>query len=149
MLVMRVDVLNEAILLERLTRAPIGVLGAMSRTMDRAGKGVFYEAMTWLSGSKGSTGGFPVPVVTGHLRRMLAWLKPGETKSSEGQVVTAGPAESVVYDTARYSTVIALGLGSSAKFGPRDYLRRALDDFNVGGRIERILYEELRNVLDA
>ena len=140
---MKIDVVNEKIIIQKLTRAPDNVSRAMGKTMERAGKGVFREAYDWLSGSGGSTGGFPVPVVTGNLRRMLAWLKPGESKSSEGQVVTAGPAESVVYDTARYSTVIAMGLGSSAKFGPRDYLRRGLDEFNAGNRIERILDQEL------
>lgn len=143
MLLMKVDVANEKVFLERVQRDMKGVPGAMRRAMTRTGRGVFRKATDWLSGKRADTGGFPVPVVTGHLRRMLNWLKPGESKSDGGSVVVAGPAESIVYNTAAYSEVIAKGLGSSEQYGPRDYLEKALTDFSANNRISQIIDEEL------
>lgn len=143
MLFMKADVKNEKVLLKRIRSQPEKTEEAIKRAMSRVGKGVFRSAYDWLSGRKNDTGGFPVPVVTGHLRRQLAWLKPGQTKSAGGDAVTAGPMESIVYDTAAYADVIAEGRGSSAKFGPRDYLEKALEDFNQGDQISKILDDEL------
>ena len=147
MLTVKVDVVNEKVVLERIQKIPLQAIGAARAAMTRVGKGVFSEAYDWLSGSKSPTGQFPVPVVTGNLRRLLGWVKPGETVSSGGLSFTAGPHETVVYDSAAYALTIAQGRGSSAKFGARDYLQKALDEFNAGDRIAKILDEEIERAL--
>lgn len=143
----RVEVVNEKIILQRLERAPTQVFGAISAAMERVGKGVMAESEKWLKGTKSNTGQMPVPVVTGNLRRLLNWLKPGEATSAGGGTIVAGPHETVVYDSAAYATAVALGRGSSAKFGPRDYLAAGLERFNSGNRIEHILDEEIERAL--
>lgn len=143
MLAMKVDIVNEKVILEEIRSLPQSTDRAVARALARVGQGIFRHASHWLSGKKRNTGGFPVPRKTGHLRRMLAWVKPGKTKSKGGDTVSAGPDETIVYNTAAYADVIALGRGSSAKFGPRDFLQQALDDFNQGNRIARIIDEEL------
>lgn len=89
-------------------------------------------------------GSYPVPVLTGNLRRMLNWLSPGDSKSGDAGTFTAGPMEVVVYDSAAYADVIAKGKWTSAGFGPRDFLGDALTKFNEGARIKRILDEEIQ-----
>ena len=147
MLTIKVDVVNEKVVLERIAKIPTLAIGAARAAMTRVGKGVMAEAYDWLSGSKSDTGGSPVPVVTGNLRRLLDWVKPGESVSAGGQTVTAGPHETIIYDSAAYSFAIAKGRGSSAKYGPRDYLAKALDAFNAGDRIVQILDEEIERAL--
>jgi hypothetical protein len=144
---MRVDVHNEKIILDRLNQAPALAFGAVRKAMARVGMGVHRSAYDFLSGKKTDTGGTPIPVVTGNLRRMLDWLKPGESKYAGGMTVVAGPYDTIVYDTAAYAEAVAKGKGSSAKFGPRDFLAGALDDFNSGKRIDRIMDEEMRRAL--
>ncbi|HMM59454.1 MAG TPA: hypothetical protein PKC25_04895, partial [Candidatus Rifleibacterium sp.] len=48
-------------------------------------------------------GSYPVPVVTGNLRRMLDWLDPGQSKSGLAGTFTAGPMEIVVFNSAAYA----------------------------------------------
>ncbi len=86
------------------------------------------------------SGGYPVPVRTGNLKRLLDFLAPGQSKGS----FTAGPFEGVVFDSAGYATVIHDGNGSSAKFGPRPFLTDALKRFNQGDQIAATLEDELR-----
>lgn len=143
MLIFKVDRKNEKIYLDAINRHPEAAYRAVSRGMETAGRGVFAEAFRWLSGPRAATGGFPVPVKTGHLRRLLAWLKPGESKSEGGDTVSAGELETVVYNSAAYADAIAKGLGSSAKFGPRDYLAKGLEDFNRGDGIAGAINDEL------
>ena len=147
MLTIKVDVVNEKVVVERIAKIPTLAIGAARAAMTRVGKGVFSEAYDWLSGGKADTGGFPVPVVIGNLRRLLAWVKPGESVSAGGQTVTAGPHETIIYDSAAYAMTIAQGRGSSAKYGPRDFLVKALDEFNAGERIVKILDEEIERAL--
>ena len=85
------------------------------------------------------SGGYPVPVRTGNLKRLLDWLDPGETKG----VFSAGQMEVVVYDSALYASVIHQGTGSSAKFGPRPFMTDALNKFNQGNGISGILNTEI------
>lgn len=145
MLYMKVDLAGEKVLMADLKNMPSAVNHGMRRAMIRLGRGVFRSAFDWLSGSRADTGGFPVPAKTGHLRRSLNWLQPGQSKSSRDGIITAGPDEVVVYDSAAYAESIARGLGSSEKFGPRDYLARALEEFS-GRPVEKIIDEELEQV---
>lgn len=89
-------------------------------------------------------GSYPVPVLTGNLRRMLNWLSPGQTKSGEAGTFTAGDMEVVVYDSAAYADVIRSGKWTSKGFGPRPFLEDALTRFNEGARIKQILEEEIQ-----
>ena len=89
-------------------------------------------------------GGYPVPVMTGNLRRMLNWLSPGDTKTGDAGTFTAGPMEVVVYDSAAYADVISSGKWTSAGFAPRPFLTDALTKFNEGARIKQLLEEEIQ-----
>lgn len=76
-------------------------------------------------------GGYPVPVRTGNLRRLLDFVEPGQSKGE----FAAGPMEAILYDSALYARLIHDAEGSSAKFGPRPYLTDALKKFDEGGKI--------------
>lgn len=93
-------------------------------------------------------GAYPVPVRTGNLRRLLNWLKPGESKTGPAGTFTAGSSEVVVYNSALYAHGIHEGTGSSAKFGPRHYLTDGLDRFNQGDRISGIIEEEIQKEIN-
>lgn len=93
-------------------------------------------------------GSYPVPVVTGNLRRLLDWLNPGQSKSGPAGTFTSGPMEIVVYDSAAYAADIHDGRGSSAGFGPRSYLTDALRKFNEAERVKRIIEEELQREIN-
>jgi len=151
MLNIKIKILNDKIAISGLTSFINKAPAAVKRGLTASALGVFREAFRWLSGSGAkksniAAGGYPVPVRTGHLRRMLAWLKPGETKSADGQSFTAGPFESVVYDSAEYADVIHEGKGSSAKYGPRRYIDDALETFNRGDRIKRNIESEINRI---
>ena len=125
-----------------------GIARAIFRGLERVAKGVHSTAYEYLSGagakeSNVPAGGYPVPVRTGHLRQMLDWLKPGESKSAGGITVAASPNEVVIYDAAQYAVPIHEGAGSSQKFGPRAYLTDGLRKFNTGDRIAGIVKEEI------
>lgn len=93
-------------------------------------------------------GSYPVPVVTGNLRRMLDWLDPGQSKSGLAGTFTAGDMEIVVFNSAAYANAIHEGRGSSSGFGPRPFLFDGLKKFNEGARIKRIVEEELNREID-
>ncbi len=139
---------------------------ATQRGLTRSAKGVYREAFKWLSGpgrkkvtrktrkrgqadSLGARpGGYPVPVITGNLRRLLDWLKPGTSKSTgAGERIEAGSKESIIYNSAAYGHVIRDGTYSSEKFGSRDYMADALEVFDQGGRIEKTIDEEVEKVI--
>lgn len=125
-----------------------GITRAIHRGLERAAKGIHSAAYEFLSGpgakaSNVPAGGYPVPVRTGHLRQMLDWLKPGESKSTGGITVTAARNEAVIYDIAEYAVPIHEGAGSSRKFGPRAYLTDGLRKFNTGDRTAGIVQEEI------
>jgi hypothetical protein len=91
-----------------------------------------------------AAGGYPVPVRTGNLRRLLDWLKPGESKSGPAGTFKAGQAEVIIYDSAIYAGVIHEGRGSSAKFGPRRFLIDALGKFNQDNAIKASIEKEIQ-----
>lgn len=159
-----VTVQGDKVVIGGLQQFAADVPRAIQRGMSRTVKGVHHAAISFLSGagSKGEyvttrtgktrwkkrtapipSGGYPVPVRTGNLRRLLDFVEPGQSKSSGGHTFTAGPMEAIVYNSAEYARVIHDGTGSSAKFGPRRFLADALDRFNKGDRIAEILAEEI------
>ena len=92
-------------------------------------------------------GGYPVPVRTGNLKRLLDFLDPGETFSNDRGSYTAGKTEVVVFDSAGYARVIHEGTGSSKKFGKRPFLHDALEKFNSGGNVVNIVTREIERGL--
>lgn len=84
-------------------------------------------------------GGYPVPVRTGNLKRLLNFVDPGQSKNSNGSSFTAGPLEAVLYDSAGYASVIHQGTGSSAKFGARPFMTDGMDKFNSGAGIAKTM----------
>jgi hypothetical protein len=135
-------------LVQNLNTLAGGIEKAISRGLERIAKGIHSAAYEFLSGagakeSNVPAGGYPVPVRTGHLRQMLDWLKPGESKSTGGMPVTAARNEAVIYDITEYAVPIHEGTGSSQKFGPRAYLTDGLRKFNTGDRIAGIVKEEI------
>lgn len=90
-------------------------------------------------------GSYPVPVLTGHLRRSLYFLPPGKSKTNEdGVMVTAGENEVVVSNSAIYAGVIHEGRWTSKDFGPRKFLEDGLERFNQGDQISQIFTEEIQ-----
>lgn len=148
--------------------------GAIRRGLRRIGGGIHGIALQWLSGSGvagkkqrsdyvgftkksgevvtfrsyHTAGGYPVPVRTGHLRRSLDWLAPGESKSGDLGAFKAGDDEVVIFDSASYAPAVFLGRGSSRKFGERDALGDALIKFNNANRIAGTIEEEVQKEID-
>lgn len=94
-------------------------------------------------------GSYPVPRVTGHLLRMLNWLKPGETKAANNISFTAAQNEAIIYDAASYADTIFSGKGTSETYGPRDALKDGLEVFNMGAHIRQIMEEEIQRDLNV
>jgi len=92
-------------------------------------------------------GGWPVPVRTGNLKRLLDFLDPGQTITAGGMTFTAGDMEVVLFDSAEYANVIHEGLGSSRKFGPRRFATSALSRFNTTVGIANTLNNEISESL--
>lgn len=136
---------------------------ALQRGLSRAAIAIYRQAYQFLSGpgahretktsktgrqysrkiADTASGGYPVSVRTGWLRRELNWLKPGQTKEGELGQVTAGPFEAIIYDAAAYAMPIHEGIGSSAKFGPRKFITDAMELFNRGLGIQMVLRDEV------
>ncbi len=144
MLDIQIKVEGDKVLIEGLDKfASGGLQEAITRSLARIGKGIHREAFDFLSGTAIPAGNYPVPVVAGNLRRLLDWLAPGQSKSSGGMTFVAGLNETVIYDSAEYARTIREGRGSSEKYGARDYLTDAFNKFNEGGRVKKILEEEM------
>lgn len=135
--------------------------GIQSRAIPGALKviagGTAREALNFLSGparglktvtskggrqravSQGAAGGYPVPRLTGNLRRLLSWIGPNSAK--EG--FSTGSHEAMVFDSAEYARVIHDGTGSSAKYGPRPFLDDAFKAFNQGGKVKAVIEQKI------
>ena len=164
MLDIQVTLKGEKAFLTSLNRLDRNLPDAIERGLSNAAKSIFSEAHLFLdgAGAKGeyssgrwkkretpiSSGGYPVPVRTGHLKRSLNFLQPGESKNADGLTFTAGKMEAVIFDSAEYAGVIHEGRGSSAKFGPRSFLTDALEKFDQGRgialKIEKEIHKEIR-----
>ena len=159
MLNLSATVQGDKLVISGLNELAADLSGAIDRGLERGAKGIHRSAFEWLSGpgsqvsrkkgvSGSAAGSYPVPVVTGNLRRLLDWVKPGESKSTETGSYTAGQHEIVVYDSAIYADPIFEGRGSSAKFGPRNALVDGFNQFNQGDQIVHILEEEIQKDID-
>jgi hypothetical protein len=159
---------GDKLVIENLNAMPGKVQRLAGKGLKLVARGVHRNAMDFLNGSgaKGEyvttktgktrwqkretpvlAGGYPVPVRTGNLKRLLDFLDPGETFSNDRGSFTTGKTEIVVFDSARYARVIHEGLGSSAKFGKRPYLHDALQKFNAGDNIVHIVTREIEKGL--
>ncbi len=148
MLDINVKLEGEKVIIEGLNKLGDNLIGAIQRGLSRSAKGIYRRAYDFLSGagakaSDVNAGGYPVPVRTGHLRRMLDWLEPGETKSSEGITFTTGPTEAMIFNSAIYARAIHEGRGSSKKYGPRRFIIDTFEKFNQGSRVEKTIDEEI------
>jgi hypothetical protein len=76
-------------------------------------------------------GAYPVPVLSGHLRRMLGMVMPGHTVASNGLSFSAGSDEGIVFNSAEYASVIHDGTRSSKRFGPRAYITDSFEAVDV------------------
>ena len=171
MLDLKVTIQGDKVLINNLETLSANVPKAIQRGLSRIVKGVHRAAFDYLSGPGGAgstqrrearegertgfdnkttgkrvgfsllegAGAYPVPVRTGNLRRLLDYVEPGHSKGS----FSASPDEAIVYDSAEYARVIREGTGSSAKYGPRDYVVDGLNRFDQGNRIVTILEEEI------
>jgi len=125
-------------------RAPL----AAKRGLRRIIRGLHREADDFLAGAAGKPGSYPVPSITGHLRRNLDWLEPGEKKTVNGVSFDTDDLEAMLFDSAIYASVIHDGTRSSESHGPRPFTDDALDAFNTGGRIEGIMAAEFKKELE-
>jgi hypothetical protein len=166
MLDLRVEIHGDKILLDGLHGlSSQGIAAAQKSGLSRIARGTHREAFKWLSGAGGASkkvrtdyvgftkksgedvmfrsykgaGAYPVPVRTNNLRSHLDWLEPGASKDG----FMADPDEAIVYDSAEYASDIHEGKGSSAKYGPREFLEDGFKDFNQGSRAAAILDEEM------
>lgn len=89
-------------------------------------------------------GSYPVPVQTGHLRRSLGMVMPGDTVTSNGLSFTAGDDEAMVFNSAEYANVIHEGAEKydNTPYGPRRYITDAFEDVDVEG-ISAMVMEDL------
>lgn len=174
MLDLKITIEGHKVVIEGLQKLGTKINAATRRGLTRIGGGIFGGAYYWLNGagSKGRTsgvaikengkwkiknqkwtpqsipaGGYPVPKRSGHLLELLAWLKPGETNSIDGQTFFAFMNETVIYNSADYAETIFEGKGTSAAYGPRDALKDGLARFNQGNKINDIMEEEIHKEL--
>ncbi len=111
----------------------------LRKVLTTAAIGTHRESFKLLSGSATPAGAYPVPIITGNLRRLLDWLKPGENKG----VFKAGGMEAIIYSSTPYSGVIHEGRGSSAKFGARPFITDGFKRFNEGDKLVHLLEDEV------
>jgi hypothetical protein len=154
MLDLKVSIENDKVVVQGLQDLADRFPAAIKRGLKRIAAGIFGHAYQWLSGAGANVsnvpgGGYPIPVRTGHLRRSLDWLAPGESKSGDAGTFRAGDDEVVIFDSASYAPAVFLGRGSSAAYGPRDAVKDALDLFNHGDKIRWTLGEEIRKEINA
>jgi hypothetical protein len=112
------------------------IVGPARGFTKKSGESVNFKAQ--FSGA----GAYPVPVRTGNLRRLLAFVSPGQTVSAGPFTIHAGSMEAILFNSAEYANVIHEGTGSSAKFGPRRYLIDALNKYK-NGEMSAIMAEEM------
>jgi len=168
MLALNVTIQGDKVIISGLNQLAAEMPQVIQRGLRKVTRGVHRNAMDFLNGAGGAgrkaqivgpsrgftkksgetvnfkpqlegAGGYPVPVRTGNLKRLLNFVDPGQSKGS----FTAGSMEAIVYDSAEYASVIHEGRGSSAKFGPRRFIDDALAKFNEGGGIAGIIEAEL------
>jgi len=164
MLNLRVDIDGDRVVVAGLQKLADDFPDAVDRGLTRAAKGIHRAAHSFLSGpgKKSSNipgGGYPVPVRTGHLRRMLGYLPPNASKSKSSSRseeaaeerdrvgFSTGKHEAIIFNAAAYGEVIHDGRGSSAKFGARPFLTDALEAFNRGKGVAGEIDDEIAEII--
>jgi len=162
MLDLNVTIEGDKVIIEGLQALAEEMPHVLQRGLKRINRGVHRSAMDFLNGPgrtvmkqknllRGQSddlgarpGSYPVPVITGNLKRLFDFLDPGQSKDR----FSAGPLEAIVYDSAEYANVIHEGTGSSTAYGRRPFLDDALEQFNQGGQIAVVLEEELQKEVE-
>lgn len=164
-----VSIDGEKVVLEGLEKYSQGIEArAIPKALRKIASGTAREALHLLTGPKVGlktitaaksgrqrsvpkhndyAGAYPVPRVSGNLRRLLSWIGPNTSK--EG--FSTGPFEATLYDSAEYAKTIHEGTGTSEMYGPRPFLDDALKAFNGRAwnnqdRITRTIEEEIARV---
>jgi hypothetical protein len=177
MLALKVTVQGDRVVIEGLQQIAAEMPKAVGRGLSEIVMTVHRIALQWLSGPGRSQmapitrhktlkdldrpntrgqfddlgarpGSYPVPVITGNLRRLLDWIGPNKSKAGNGASFTTGPMEAMLYDSAEYSSVIHGGTGSSAKFGPRAFIDDSFDSFNAGAGPVTVLDRHIQEEID-
>lgn len=143
---------NDKVVIEGLQDLAEDVPHAIRIALAKGAKETHRESFEFLSGAGGGAGWYPVPVQTGHLRRLLDWLAPQKTpgwtaqakaKSVNGLDYATGDMEAMVYNSAAYSRSIHDGTGSSEKFGARPFITDGFERFNQGNKLAEITNQEI------
>ena len=173
MLVLTATVENDKIILNGLHNVAQEIPSAVRAGFNRIGPGIFAEAYKLLNGPGrpqvrlrdtdkqkksrnrgqfaqlgGRPGSYPVPSISGNLKRLLGWVGPGESKGSNGLDFTAGDLELVLFDSAAYATSIFQGKDSSAQYGERDAIKDGMDNFGGVDKMAQVLDEEIQKAAD-
>ncbi len=143
---------NNRVVIDDIDKIGRNYPAAVVRGIGRIVVGVNREAVKNLSGpgaknSRIAPGVYPVPVRIGHLRRQQNFVKPDKQKSTNGLVFIANGMSGIVYNAAQYSIQIHEGRGSSKKYGKRAYITDAVPSFDRGGKIAKVLDEEVSKEL--
>lgn len=95
------------------------------------------NAVELLSGHADNTGGYPVPVVSGYLRRMQTFIGPGESKNIPNVgVVRTGNNEFALANGSLYALTVHDGLGTNSKHGKRPFMQDAIDSEKAHAEFE-------------
>ncbi|WP_167631564.1 hypothetical protein [Mariprofundus ferrooxydans] len=93
-------------------------------------------AKYYLSGEGGTgvwerhnIGGYPVPVRTGHLRRLQNYILPGRSKSG----VSMRHGQGALIDTAAYAESVSEGTGTHSRYGKRRFQVDAIQNSHEAG----------------
>jgi hypothetical protein len=172
MLAINVKISGEKIHIEGLEQYSDNIhMKAIPRALRRTAKGSTVEALALLSGPRRglktitakksgrqrtvaketeTAGDYPVPRLTGHLRRLQGWLGPGRSKTANDISFATGPMEALIYNSAEYASAIHTGVFTTIKgskysplFGPRPFMDDAFKNFNSGGKVKNIFEEEI------
>lgn len=172
MFALNVTISGDKVLIQGLNQFAAELPGTINRGLKKVVRGIHPLAMAFLNGAGGAgrkaqitgpsrgftkksgetvnfkpqlsgAGGWPVPVRTGNLKRLLDWVDPGGSLTSNGTTFSAGNMEAVIFNSAEYAWPIHEGTGSSRKFGPRRYLDSALARFNTVTGIANTIEAEI------
>lgn len=176
MLNINVTISGDKVLIQGLNQFAAEMPGTIRSGLKKVVRGVHPLAMAFLNGAGGAgrkaqitgpsrgftkksgehvgfkqqfagAGGWPVPVRTGNLKRLLDWVDPGQSMTSHGQTFSAGNMEVVIFNSAEYASSIHEGTGSSRKFGPRRFLDSAVSRFNTVTGIANTIEAEIESAL--
>jgi hypothetical protein len=148
----KTEIKGDKIVIKGLRRMAAEFPHAFDRGLSRSVKGIHREAHDFLSGPGRKDGdiaggGYPVPIRSGHLRRMLNFLEPNRSKTvndgDEAITFVAGKHEAIVFNAASYGESVHDGYGSSKGFGPRPFIDDAFEEFNRSVGVTKTIQDEV------